>query len=171
MDVDLTLRSILVAVFAVAAFSKLRSASSFRDFAESLRPLGAARSAPAVVAGEVLVVVLLLTRWALVGYLVAAGILLVFVTGIARSLRQDVPVSCRCFGGRGGRLGGRHVVRNLLLVVVAVAGASVTSGSLPASAGGAALAAGSGLLLSLLFIGWDELAFVAGLDERGTAAR
>ena len=67
MDVDLTLRSILVAVFAVAAFSKLRSASSFRDFAESLRPLGAARSAPAVVAGEVLVVVLLLTRWVLKG--------------------------------------------------------------------------------------------------------
>ena len=107
----------------VAAFSKLRSVTSYRDFAESLRPLKATRLAPVVVGAEVLVVVLLLTEWALLGYLLAAGLLLVFVIEISRSLRHDVPVSCRCFGGRGGQLGRRHVVRNALLALVSLAGA------------------------------------------------
>jgi hypothetical protein len=62
-------------------------------------------------------------------------------------------------------------VRNALLVLVATAGALATGGPGPVSAGEAALAAGSGLLLSLVFIGWDELAFVAGLDAPGTAVR
>lgn len=171
MDVDITCRSVLFAVFAVAAFSKLRSVTSYRDFAESLRPLKATRLAPVVVGAEVLVVVLLLTEWALLGYLLAAGLLLVFVIEISRSLRHDVPVSCRCFGGRGGQLGRRHVVRNALLALVSLAGASVSGGPGPASAGAAALAAGTGLLVSLLFIGWDELAFVAGLDEGPESAR
>ena len=170
MYLEIACRSVLLAVFVVAFAGKLPSRTSYRDFAESLRPMNAAGLAPVVVGAELLVVALLAAGLGSVGYPLAGILLVAFVIGIVRSLRADVPVTCRCFGGRGGQLGRRHVVRNVLLAVVAVAGMFAPQGTAPTSVPTIALAAGTGLLASLVFIGWDELAYLVGVGD-GSARR
>lgn len=56
------------------------------------------------------------------GLALAASLLTAFSVGIAVSARQGPPVPCRCFGPSETPFGYRHVVRNSLLIAVAVTG-------------------------------------------------
>jgi hypothetical protein len=97
------------------------------------------------------------------GYLLAATTLAAFTAGLAWSRRRGDEVRCRCFGSAGGRVDTSHLVRNALLVLIALAGlpALVLAGRPPAL-GGAGLAIGIGAVVGLLAARWDDLAFVLG---------
>jgi hypothetical protein len=161
MYLDIACRACLILVFAVAAFGKLRSRTGYREFAASLRPLGAERAAPAVAAAEVAIVILLLFPFGW-GYALGFGLLGVFIGGIALALRSRQPVACNCFGAGGSQLDRTHLVRNGLLALIAVTGFAaerLTDLRLdsPVLAG---IAATGGAVVSLIFIRWDDLAFL-----------
>lgn len=158
--VGLACRTVLVIVFAVALASKVHSRNNFRAFADSLSALGARRLAGIVVAAEAAVVVLLAlpTVW---GFIVAIGLLAVFIAGIVRVVQGKRKVNCRCFGAGGAELNGSHVVRNALLVAVATVGWIAEDQSTFAWAntrGAICLAAGA--LIGLVFVRWDDLRFL-----------
>jgi hypothetical protein len=126
--VVLTCRGVLALVFVISSVSKLRG-TAFRAFVSSLRRLPvvpdrwARLVAVVVVATEVAIPLLLaMQAMALAGFALAASLLTAFAVGIAVSVRKGAPVSCRCFGPSDTPLGARHVVRNTILIAVAVTG-------------------------------------------------
>ncbi|TDC96090.1 hypothetical protein E1292_38800 [Nonomuraea deserti] len=161
---DLFARVLLAVVFTAAVVGKARSRqglAGFRDVVAAVGPrwLPAGPVAGVVVAGEAGAVVLLVVPGMRpAGYAVAAVLLVVFCAGIARAVLARQSVRCQCFGAGGGLLGPRHLVRNGLLVAVAVAGAS--AGGVPASAQGVLVAVVAGAFLGLLTIRWEDVAFL-----------
>ncbi|MET9803635.1 MauE/DoxX family redox-associated membrane protein [Streptomyces sp. NPDC006368] len=124
----------LVLVFAAAFLGKIRNAASFLAFQDAVAALGrvpAARAgvpAAAVVFAEAATVLLLAVPWphgdrlpAVIGLLTAIGLLASFTYAIARALRAGTRVACRCFGTSAGPVGPPQLVRNAVLLVVAVA--------------------------------------------------
>ncbi|GAA0926422.1 MauE/DoxX family redox-associated membrane protein [Nonomuraea longicatena] len=161
---DLFARALLAVVFFAAVVGKARSRQGFAEFRDSVGAVGpqwlpAGPIAGLIVAGETAAVVLLAvpgTR--LAGYVLAAGLLAVFCAGIARAVLAKQSVRCQCFGADGGLLGPRHLVRNGLLVAVAVVGA--LAGDVPASASAALVALVTGAFLGLLTTRWEDVAFL-----------
>ncbi|MEO3874366.1 MauE/DoxX family redox-associated membrane protein [Nonomuraea sp. B12E4] len=161
---DLLARVLLGIVFCTAVVGKTRSRQGFAEFHDSVAAIGprwlpAGPAAVAVVAGEAATVVLLAvpgTR--LPGYALAAVLLIVFCAGIARAVLARQSVRCQCFGATGGLLGPRHLVRNGLLVAVAVAGA--LAGGVPMSAPAMLVALVTGAFLGLLTTRWEDVAFL-----------
>lgn len=166
-------------VFAASAASKLRDRQAYRAFRAGLRqtalvPPGLLTATAAVLcAAELAIAAGLFTGAALTSAafsaaglvsgsaLAAAGALTaVLAAGVAVVIRRGTSANCHCFGAGSGRpLGWVHLVRNLSLLAVICAGlATDLSGSGTPSAGGLVLAAGSGLVASLLIIKWDDLA-------------
>jgi hypothetical protein len=84
------------------------------------------------------------------GFLVAAALLVVLSAGLVIALSRGAVTPCRCFGASRRRVGPVHVVRNAVLLLVALAGAGATltgSGPLsPVAAVPAVVAAAAGLL-------------------------
>jgi hypothetical protein len=153
----------LVVVFVISAASKVRDRRHYREFAASLRPLlpGAVRnSVPAIlVAAEITCPVLLLVPPATpLGFVLAAALLAAFTAGTGWVLATGRSATCRCFGVTAQRISPVHLVRNLLLLAVAAAGAGigpvVPHGVLPAVVAGVAVA--------LLMIRLDDVADLFG---------
>ncbi|MGW5264946.1 MauE/DoxX family redox-associated membrane protein [Microbispora sp. NPDC004025] len=154
-------RSLLALLFLASAGGKLRGAGAYRDFVAATgrlapRFLPTRWAAVAVVATEIAVAALVaVPATATAGFLLAAVLLSAFTLAILAALRRDERTPCACFGRSRRRLGGGHVVRNLLLLVVAglgllgsafaADGSADTAGVLTAVAAGAAGA----LLVSL----------------------
>jgi Methylamine utilisation protein MauE len=90
-----------------------------------------------------------------VGLAAAAALFAVLAAGVAVVARTRAGARCACFGRQEEPLGGTHVVRNLALTVVALAGAAAAGGSpsLPQLVVGA----GYGVPLALLVLSWAEL--------------
>lgn len=161
---DLFARALLAVVFFAAVVGKTRARQEFADFRDSVATIGpqwlpAGPAAVAVVAGEAATVVLLAvpgTRIA--GYALAAVLLIAFCAGIGRAILARQSVRCQCFGAGGGLLGPQHLVRNGLLVAVAVAGA--IAGGLPTSAPAMLIALVAGAFLGLLTTRWEDVAFL-----------
>ncbi|MEU6711428.1 MauE/DoxX family redox-associated membrane protein [Nonomuraea sp. NPDC046802] len=161
---DLFARVLIAVVFFAAVVGKTRSRQGFAEFRDSVAAVGprwlpAGPAAGAVVAGEAATVVLLAvpgTR--LAGYALAALLLIVFCAGIARTIRARQSVRCQCFGAGGGVLGPQHLVRNGLLVAVAVVGA--LAGDVPTSAPAMLVALATGAFLGLLTTRWEDVAFL-----------
>lgn len=119
-------------MFVVSAWSKLRGRDAFAVFERSVRRLGVLPSARltrlaaiTVAAAEVAVVVLVaipLPVSAFTGYVITVAMLSAFTVGIAMSLRRGDRTPCGCFGRSAVPLGGRHIVRNLLLIAIAATG-------------------------------------------------
>ena len=111
---------VLGAMFVVAGFYKIVDGPAWPEQAADLgvaRPL--ARVVPwfEVVLGAALISGLF-SPWV---ELLAAGTLVVFTVVIAHRLLDGSRPPCACFGSRSGRpLGPRHLVRNLVLLAVAV---------------------------------------------------
>lgn len=172
----------LFVVFAVSVWSKARSPAAHRLFVDSLRPLRflpakslalvavLATGAEALVAtalGCSLVTVLAgFPMW--FPALAAAGILVLVLTiGVVLAIREGTGARCACFGAAERPLGRRHVLRNILLFVIAVAGLVTGDSAAPAPAW-AALGCAAGVVVALILIRLDELAdlFVPVLTSR-----
>jgi Methylamine utilisation protein MauE len=159
-------RCLVGIVFAVSAFSKLRSGPAYRAFAAWLAglPLSSARArqtaAPVIAVAEAAIVVLLALPWTVLGgFLTATVALAVFTGGTFLAVRRGAGEPCQCFGTSAAPLGFRHAIRNMLLCVAAVAGAATASGGLAHPAGIAlSLAAGAGAAVFVLFL--DDIAAV-----------
>ncbi|WP_426512239.1 MauE/DoxX family redox-associated membrane protein [Dactylosporangium sp. McL0621] len=165
--VEVAARLLVATVFAVALAGKVGSGRAYRAFVDSLLqmrvvPVRAARPAAAAsVAAEVAVVALLLVplRWAAVGgFVVAAGLLTVFAVAIAISLRGGNRAPCRCFGASATPLGRRHIVRNSVLVVIALAGLAAAAGGSAVAVPGAIVAGGAGLVFGIVVTAYDDIA-------------
>ncbi len=166
---DIGLRTILAAVFAVAFVSKTHSRAAFAEFAATLADFGWLRGrrrhvvALAVpVAEAALVVLLAIPATVMAGFAMAFAMLMVFTGVTWREGAAGRPVRCRCFGGGSARIGPAQLARNLVLLGCAVAGGVMT-----ATAGGGApawmlvLAIGGALLAAAFIVHWDELATLA----------
>ncbi len=124
---------VLAAIMVVAAVAKLRSPSGTRADFESMGLIGAGPLSVAVPVVEFLVAVLLIVApgW---GGVLAAAILVTFTVVIVRILMDPTRLSpsCACFGGFArSPLSSRHLVRNALLLVLALVAASFDGGLNP----------------------------------------
>src|SRR5689334_3162911 len=112
----------LSAVFAVSAWSKLRTPSARHTFARTTADLGGVASrwvapvATVVVGAEAATALALLLPWTRPAAFVAAALLLVgFTVVIVRAIRGRRAVACACFGASATPVNASHVVRNGLL--------------------------------------------------------
>lgn len=126
------IRLVFLLVFGVSAASKVRSRYDFNAFVASTAALtglhrhAALRVAAVVVATEVSVFLLLLVPTAgtgLLGFAVAAVLLIGFTVGMMASLREANTVPCRCFGSGTMPIRMPDVARNLILLSLAGLGA------------------------------------------------
>ena len=125
----LTSQLVTAGVFALAVIGKLRApatfAASLADF--GLLPARAHRPvAYAVMAAEAAVVPLvLIPATAAFGLAFGASLLAGFAAAVRATLRRGRRPRCRCFGTASAALRGAHVARNVVLALLAVAGAIV----------------------------------------------
>jgi hypothetical protein len=163
----------IAAIFVVSALSKVRSRASVVEFLGSTasvlqafrRRRGTGRSITrffgfAVIAAEAATLVLVVipaTR--VVGFGVACVLLLGFSVGIVVTLRSGASVPCRCFGASSGPVAGRHLVRNCVLMVVAVGGlvAQVVGPEGSVTPAGLAVAVSAAIVVALFVIRLDDL--------------
>jgi hypothetical protein len=160
-------RVFLGLVFLCSVVGKVRGAAAFRAFRDAVGelapPLRRASGPVTVVvtAAEATVVVTLAVPATVVtGFALAAALLVAFTAGLLGVLRLGKRTSCHCFGSHSDPVAPRHVVRNALLITVALAGLSAR---LAVSDVGTAadarlmLAAGVAALLALITVALDDL--------------
>lgn len=130
--IELTARVLLAAVFTVAGLAKLSdrdnvvAASEALGLPQRFSPF-AARALP--VMELALAVALLVTTTARLALLVAAVLLTIFTAAMLRTLHHGLAVVCRCFGGASDRpIGPSSVLRNVLLLAVAILGLMAANG-------------------------------------------
>lgn len=156
--VALAARAALLLVFLISAVSKLRGRRSFRAFADSLRPIVPPRlahvTAAAVAAAETACVLLLaLPATARYGFLLAAALLAAFTLTAGWAVGTGRRLSCRCFGSQARALGPRHLLRNVLLLMLA--GCGLGAGPVPVAGGLVAVAAGG--TAAVILISLDDV--------------
>lgn len=127
---DLFARVLLAVVFLVAVAGKLRTKKGFAEFRDSITAIApwlpARPIAVSVLTGEIAAVALLAVPGTKTGYALVVALLAAFCAVIARNILSGQSVRCRCFGADGDVLGPKHLLRNGLLIAVAVIGAFVT---------------------------------------------
>jgi NADH:ubiquinone oxidoreductase subunit 2 (subunit N) len=127
----LTCRGLIGLVFAVSTIAKIRGPGAYREFSSWLAalpvPLARTRALPAVlVGGEAAIVVLVaVPDTAVAGLILAASYLAVIAAGTVTITRLDSGVACWCFGPSRSPVGARHLVRDSILLLVAVTGAVI----------------------------------------------
>lgn len=162
-------RAALATVFTVSGVMKLRSAGEFDETVHELgsvperwaRPVAAAAIAAELGTAAVLAV----PATGVYGPCCAIALLLVFTVLIARALwagRHGGPsVSCACFGAGGSALGPVHLVRNTVLLALAVLGAAASGASAGFDSGcWPPLALVLGLLIAGVTVLLDDLAYL-----------
>ncbi|MER7504576.1 MauE/DoxX family redox-associated membrane protein [Nonomuraea pusilla] len=117
--------------------------------------LPAAPVAAAVLAGESAAVALLVLGER-AGFGLAAAMPAAFATAILLALRRGSAATCRCFGVTAAPLSRAQIVRNLLLIAVAVTGWVMPGGSVELA--GAALALVAAAVLAAVLVLFDDLA-------------
>ncbi|MEU8247918.1 MauE/DoxX family redox-associated membrane protein [Nonomuraea sp. NPDC048916] len=163
---EVACRLLLAAVLIMAAFTKVSGKGAWLAFVHSLRQLDQVPSpllqpvALAVVAIEAIVAVLLLVPvrvagW--IGFALAGCLLLSFTLVIGRALSHGNRAPCRCFGASSTPLGLSHVLRNLMLVCVAVLGLAGASASGTLDAPYALLAGAGGLVAGILITAFEDI--------------
>ncbi|MBP2325035.1 ABC-type dipeptide/oligopeptide/nickel transport system permease component [Kibdelosporangium banguiense] len=163
-------------VLLVSAVSKVRSAADYAEFVASVPAFGIPAGwtglfALATVAAEFAITALVLPasvlmavgisagRWlAGAGLLLAVGLFGVLTAAVWRAVTRRSGAVCRCFGPARTPLSQRHVVRNALLLLVAVLGAATLSVMDSVDPVVAAVTAVIGLLGALMVIRFDDLA-------------
>ena len=163
--VALACSGLIGTVFLVSAFTKLRSGSAFRAFKWWLArlPLPMARSWPGPVAvtmaaTEAAIAVLVALPWTVrTGFVLAAVVLVLFTAGTWLAIVRGADEPCQCFGASAWPLAWRHVVRDALLCLVAIAGAA-GAGSGGAHAAGIVVRLVAGLVISLPAMFLDDVA-------------
>jgi hypothetical protein len=164
--VDVASRLLLLTMFTLALASKISSRGAWGEFVESTRAMAvvgearvqAAAVVTAIAEGAVIVLAALPLRWAgSAAFVIAAGLLGCLAIAVAMVVRRGKSVTCRCFGASQTPLGVSHVVRNVLLVVIALLGlaGSLVSGSFDPFL--TAVVGVFGAVLGLLVARWDDL--------------
>ncbi|HUR03580.1 MAG TPA: MauE/DoxX family redox-associated membrane protein [Nonomuraea sp.] len=167
--VEVASRLLLLTMFTLALASKISSRRAWDEFVESIRAMAvvgdpkAPAAAVATTAGEGAVIVLAAVplRWAgSAAFVIAAGLLGCLTIAVAMVVRRGNSVTCRCFGATQTPLGVSHVVRNVLLVVIALLGlaGSLVTGSFDPIL--SAIFGVFGAVLGLLVARWDDLVSV-----------
>ncbi len=170
MYLSIACAAALALVFGISAAGKF-GGEEFRSFVASAGPLGlisrARRAIVArmVVAVEFFIVAALITGSAVRSWSVlfpvftgAAALLVVFTAAITLSLSRGERAPCHCFGRSAAPLGVPQVVRNVLLLGIALTG-SVASlveaphGALP----GTAVAICAGLVVGFVAVRFDDI--------------
>jgi hypothetical protein len=159
-DISLACRVLIGTVFTVSVVTKVRGRAAWRSFSSWLAglPLRALRPtwAPAALTGaEAAVVVLVAIPATAPAGLVGAAVLSLGLTlGLAAAVHRGARQPCHCFGLSSEPLSGRHVIRNALLLTLAVTGSVSAIITGPAAAGPVegGLAAIGGLAAALLII-------------------
>ncbi len=169
----LACRGVIGLVFALSVVSKLRSGPAFREFTSWLAalPLPLVRrraSAVTMVAAETAIVVLTGLPWtAQAGLILAAVTLAVFTTGTWLAVARGADQPCQCFGASVTPLGRRHVVRDVVLCMVAVVGVAA-AGAAGARPAGIVVSLVAGLTIALFVVFLDDLAALfAGPGDAG----
>ncbi|MFC0104774.1 MauE/DoxX family redox-associated membrane protein [Kibdelosporangium aridum] len=162
-------------VLLISAVSKARSGKDYAEFAASIPAFGIPAQwtrlfAAATLAAEVAITALLLCatvlmaadlntgRWlATAGLGLAVGLFGVLTVAVWRAVARRSGAVCRCFGPAHMVLARRHVVRNALLLLIAVLGvATLSPGTVDPVI--AALAAAGGAVGAVFVIRFDDLA-------------
>jgi methylamine utilization protein MauE len=116
-------------MFAAAAVGKLSARRDFELAIEGFRVVRGRRAtrmtANAVLAAELAIVALLAVGGPLLlpGFALAAGLLTAFSLLLIRTLARGIEVSCNCFGPGVRPISPADVVRNVVMIFAAVAGA------------------------------------------------
>ncbi|GGR08911.1 MauE/DoxX family redox-associated membrane protein [Streptomyces netropsis] len=159
-------RGLLGLVFLVSVAGKVAGRSAFTAFVASVRSLGVVPPvlvrpvARTVVAGEAAVCVLTavpVRGAATAGFLVASALLAAFTAGIAAAVRRGATAPCRCFGPSTTPLDTPHIVRNVLLFAVAVAGVLAVPVAADGRPGGLVVAGIAGLFAGAVVTRLDHL--------------
>ncbi|WP_329101873.1 hypothetical protein OG792_22260 [Micromonospora sp. NBC_01699] len=159
-------RVLIGVVFAVAVAGKLWKPTAFAGFVSSVRAMGvlppalARPAATAVVAAELTIVLAVVgpARGAgILGFGLAAALLIALTAGIAMSLARGSRAPCRCFGRSETPLGVRHVGRNIALVAVAFVGLLASLSSTPVELGFAVTVAVAGAVVGSLVVMLDDI--------------
>jgi hypothetical protein len=160
---SLACRLVCCLVFAASSYGKLNSKSAFRDFVTWIGALSASFArvrtplAIAIAASEVLIVLLIaIPRSYAAGLALAACLFAIFGIGMLVIIRSRRTIGCNCFGSSSAPVGIRHLVRNVLLYSIAVAGIAPI-GPRATDPAGIALAIGAALAIAALLVSVDEL--------------
>jgi hypothetical protein len=157
-------RCLLLVVFAFSAFGKLSGAGAFTEFRQATAQLFppargfASWLAAAVVVAELVVVVLLgISATVRSGLVAALALLVLFTVAIAVALRRGSTAPCRCFGRSDSPLGVRHLVRNVVLLLVAFAGLTVEAAAATEPLG-LVMAGLAAVVFAVLVLSFDAIA-------------
>jgi hypothetical protein len=121
----------LVGVFAMAALSKLHTPRSFAAGVRAFRLLpntlvpvvsGGVISMEFAVVGLTLIGLIQSRLFAVAGLAMAGLLLVAFSLTIAILMRSGTYVPCRCVGASDRPLGLEHLIRNVILMILVVAG-------------------------------------------------
>lgn len=165
--VEVAGRLTLALVFLAAVLGKVRSRAAFAEFARSVDQFGllprtrvAAVVRLAVAAEAAVVVLLAVPAAAHAGYVLAVGLLGVLSAAILAALRRGRRPACRCFGAGGAPLDARHVLRNAVLLALAVLGWAVLQAPSPGPLrpAGVLLGLAAAVPVAALVIRLDDLA-------------
>lgn len=148
-------RWLLAGVFLVSLFGKLRGPAAYTAFVAATASLLATGTrqarvlAPLTIAAEAATIVAL--GFGRAGLVAAAALLGCFTIELMRAVRRGSAVPCRCFGASTTPVGVHHVVRNVVLIGLAVAAAGFAGDDAPLDPGAlvvTALAAAVGVLVT-----------------------
>ncbi|MEU1394064.1 MULTISPECIES: MauE/DoxX family redox-associated membrane protein [unclassified Nonomuraea] len=154
--IELGCRAVLCLVFLAALAGKATGWRAFVSSVPGLAPrLPAVPVAVAVLAGESAAVVLLVLGER-AGFMLAAVLLAAFAAAILLALRRGAAATCRCFGVTAAPLSRVQIVRNLLLIAVAVTGWVMPGGRVELA--GVALALVAAAVLAAVLVLFDDLA-------------
>jgi hypothetical protein len=164
-------RAMLFVIFVASFTSKVRSRTAFAAFADSLAGFGIrgarlqARSAGIVITAEAAAAVLVALPFTVVWGLTAGGLIItVFTAQASIARRQGLLPVCNCFGSAKSKFGARHIMRNGLIIAVAIAGllAEFASGRTHLAVAPVVLATGLAVIAGAGIVVWDDLAALLG---------
>ncbi|GAB3165391.1 MauE/DoxX family redox-associated membrane protein [Microbispora hainanensis] len=158
--------TLLIVVFLVSGVGKWFGYATFVASIRELRvlPVSAVPRAAALVIAAELGIASTLAAGMMVepalrayAFVLAALMLAGFTAVIVITLRRGGSGGCACFGRRSSEFSGRHLVRNAVLLVAALAGVVGAREDLGAWTAGTAVAITAGLVLSLLVVVMDDV--------------
>jgi hypothetical protein len=173
LDCSTACRCVLGLVFAVSAVSKVRSQAAWRSLGTWLagmpfRPLRLKGMPLTLVLAEAAVVALVAAA-PLAGLISGAVLALTLTVGLYLVVRSGSRQPCLCFGTSSEPAGSQHVLRNGVLLALAVVG-SVCAGTTghPPGPAESMLAAIAGLATALLVIFFGDISalFTSGSEFR-----
>jgi hypothetical protein len=176
-DCTIACRCLFGAVFAVSAVSKVRSRAAWQALrawlaAMPFRPLRLKGMPLALVSAETAVVALV-AAVPLAGLIASAALAFALTAGLYLVVRSGSREPCHCFGASSEPLSSQHVIRNGVLLALAIVGsvcAGVTTGNRPGPAESIlAVIAGLAAALLIIFSGDISVLLATSADRTGGA--